>query len=217
MSEAFPVTNRTRLRRMPERGEYSRAEVYSILDEALICHVGFQSDDGPVVIPTIHARHEDTLYLHGSNASRMLRTVGDGRPVCVTATLVDGLVLARSVFHHSMNYRSVIVFGTASVITDHDVKLAAMEALVNRLVPGRWADARHPTEKEFAATLMLSIDIDEASAKIRTGPPGDDEEDYDLDVWAGIVSLTRTFGPPLTDPAMTRDVGVPGYVTRYKR
>ncbi len=217
MSDSFPITERTTMRRVPERGEYDRDTVYAILDEALVCHVGFITDAGPVVIPTIHARDGHVLYLHGSVASRMQRTLRDGADVCITVTLVDGLVLARSVFHHSMNYRSVMVFGTATEITDPDQKEHAMEALVERLVPGRWDDSRHPNEKETRATMMLQVPLEEASAKIRTGPPGDDDEDYGLDVWAGVIPVTTVFGEAEPDPVLAPGIEPPGYVTDYSR
>lgn len=217
MAEAFPPTARTRLRRLPERGSYDRATAYAILDEALICHVGFAGDGGPVVIPTIHARLGDRLIVHGSPASRMLRAAAGGVPVCVAVTLLDGLVLARSVFHHSMNYRSVIVFGTATPLTDPDDKLAAMRAVTEHVVPGRWDDARRPDDKEFKATLLLGVPLEEASIKIRSGPPGDDEEDYDLDVWAGVVPLRRSFGPPEPDPRLKPGIATPRYVAGYDR
>ncbi len=213
----FPATERTRLRRQPERGSRDRAVAYAILDEALICHVGFATAGGPVVIPTIHARLGDRLVLHGSPASRMLRTAAAGVPVCVAVTLLDGLVLARSVFEHSMNYRSAVVFGTATPIDDPADKLAAMEALTEHVVPGRWSDARRPTEKETRATLFLAVPLDEASVKIRTGPPEDADEDYDLDVWAGVLPLTRDFGPPRPDPALKPGIPTPGYVVDYER
>ncbi len=213
----FPATDRTRLRRQPERGSRDRAVAYAILDEALICHVGFATGEGPVVIPTIHARLGDLLVLHGSPASRMLRNAATGVQVCVAVTLVDGLVLARSVFEHSMNYRSVVVFGSATPIDDHADKLAAMEALTEHVVPGRWSDARRPTEKEARATLFLAVPLAEASVKIRTGPPEDEGGDYDLNVWAGVLPLARQFGPPVPDPALPPEIPTPGYVADYER
>ena len=183
------ATDRTRVRRHPERGVYDRESIDAILDEALICHVGFVVDGQPFVIPTIHARAGDVLYLHGSTASRMLRTIGDGVDVCVTVTLLDGIVLARSVYNHSMNYRSVVVLGGARLVDDPEEKLAALEAVVEHVVPGRWADARQPNRKELKATSVLALPLDEASAKIRTGPPSDFEEDEDLPIWAGVIPL----------------------------
>src|SRR5256714_1696829 len=182
-------TPRTAVRRHPERGVYDRAAIDAILDESLICHVGFEVDGQPYVIPTIHARMGDDLYLHGSPASRMLRTIGEGIDVCVTVTLLDGLVLARSVYHHSLNYRSVLVLGRAREVTDPAEKLRAMEAVVEHVVPGRWADARRPTEKEIAGTSILALPLDEASAKMRNGPPKDNAADMELPGWAGVVPL----------------------------
>ena len=211
-------TERTGVRRLPERGEYDIATINAVLDEALICHIGFVAEDGyPVVIPTIHARLGATLYLHGSPASRMLRTVKTGADVCVTVTLVDGLVLARSVFHHSMNYRSVVVFGRPHEVTDPDEKMRALEVITEQVAHGRWADARHPNETEFKGTTVLALEIEEASAKLRTGPPGDDEEDYELPIWAGVIPVTTTFGPSVDDPALADGIDQPGYVTDYRR
>lgn len=211
-------TKRTEVRRLPERAEYDIATINAVLDEALICHIGFVAEDGyPVVIPTIHARLGATLYLHGSPASRMLRTVKTGADVCVTVTLVDGLVLARSVFHHSMNYRSVVVFGRPHEVTDPDEKMRALEVITEQVAHGRWADARHPNETEFKGTTVLALEIEEASAKLRTGPPGDDEEDYELPIWAGVIPVTTTFGPSVDDPALADGIDQPGYVTDYRR
>ncbi|MDH3539608.1 MAG: pyridoxamine 5'-phosphate oxidase family protein [Acidimicrobiia bacterium] len=209
---------RTEVRRLPERGVYATDAINDILDEALICHVGFVSENGyPVVIPTIHARSGATLYLHGSPASRMLRTVKHGADVCVTVTLIDGLVLARSVFHHSMNYRSVVIFGKPREVTDADEKMRALEVITEHVVHGRWVDARPPNDAEFNGTTVLALAIDETSAKTRTGPPGDDEEDYELPFWAGVVPVTTTFGAPIPDPRLTDGIDPPGYVTDYRR
>ncbi len=217
MADRLPETERTRLRRLPERASHDRVLAYRILDEALICHVGFVAGDGPVVIPTIHARMGDRLVLHGSPASRMLRTLAGGADVCVTVTLLDGLVLARSVFHHSMNYRSVMVFGTARPITDREQKLAAMRSVTEHVVPGRWDDARRPDDKETRATLLVEVPLAEASIKTRSGPPGDDEDDYDLDVWAGVLPVYAHFGDPLPDPRLRRGVSLPHYLDEYSR
>ncbi len=213
----FPVTDRTRLRRQPERASYDRDTAYAILDEALICHVGFVTSAGPVVIPTIHARRSDTLYLHGSPASRMLRSLKTGIPVCVAVTLLDGLVLARSVFEHSMNYRSVVVFGTATEVTGGEHKLAAMRALTEHVVPGRWDDARQPSPKEIKATTMLAVPLEEASIKTRTGPPVDEDEDYDLAVWAGVLPISSRFEAPVPDPRLGAGIPLPGYLAGYRR
>jgi nitroimidazol reductase NimA-like FMN-containing flavoprotein (pyridoxamine 5'-phosphate oxidase superfamily) len=208
-------TERTTLKRLPKRGTYDRDTLYAILDEALICHVGFVVNDAPVVIPTIHWRHEDTLYFHGSAASRMLRSLREGVEACVTVTLLDGLVLARSAFHHSMNYRSAVVFGTAREVTSREEKLRALDALVEHVVRGRSAEVRGPNESELRQTMLLALPIEEASAKIRTGPPIDDEEDYGLPVWAGVLPAALTFGTPIADERNATDV--PSYVTAYSR
>ena len=193
-------TSRTAVRRKAERGRYDRDVVHAILDEGLVCHVGFESDHGPVVLPTMHARVDDTLYLHGAVGNAMLRAVTAGSPVCATVTLLDGLVLARSAFHHSMNYRSVVVFGTATAVEDRDAKLAALEALIERIHPGRWTEARPPTDAELRQTLVVSLPLSEASAKVRTGPPIDDEEDYALSVWAGVIPLETRRLEGIPDP-----------------
>lgn len=209
---------RTEVRRKPERGAYDPATINAILDEALICHVGFISENGyPVVIPTIHARSEATLYLHGSPASRMLRAIKEGGDVCVTVTLVDGLVLARSVFNHSMNYRSVVIFGHPREVTDPDEKMRALEAVTEHVAPGRWVDARHPNEQEFKGTTVVAMAVDEASAKLRSGPPGDEAEDYELPIWAGVIPVQQTFGAPEADPLLTDGIDAPDYVTDYRR
>ncbi len=206
-------TDRTRIRRLPERGNYDRATIEAILDEALICHVGFVVEGRPVVIPTIHARVGDHLYFHGSPAAGMLRTLRGGLDACVTVTLLDGLVLARSAFHHSMNYRSVVVFGKAEEVVDRQEKVRVLDKLVEHVCRGRSADARRPNEKELKQTLVLRIPIAEASAKIRTGPPKDDEEDYALPVWAGVLPLALTPSAPVAD----NEEPVPDYVMKYRR
>jgi uncharacterized protein len=192
-------TPRTKLRRLPKRGAHDRPAIDAILDEALISHVGFVHDGRPAVIPTLHARLGDDVLIHGSAASRMLRALAQGIDVCLTATLIDGLVLARSAFHHSVNYRSVVLYGQAQLVTEPAAKEAALEAFTERLLPGRWADVRWPTRKELKATSVLTLPIAEGSAKVRTGPPIDDEPDYALDVWAGVVPLTLTRGEPVQD------------------
>jgi len=206
MSE-LPVTDRTRLRRKPQRGSHDRAVVDAILDEALICHVGFVTERGPFVIPTLHARIGDQLYIHGAVANHALRSLSAGIEVCVTVTLVDALVLARTAFHHSMNYRSVMLFGRAVEATDPTTKLAALAALVDRVGPGRSAACRPPNAKELNATSVLSILIEEASAKVRSGPPLPDEgEDAQLPFWAGVIPLVTTRGTPLAAPDCTVSV-----------
>jgi uncharacterized protein len=182
------VPERTRVKRQPDRGRYDRQTIDAILDEGFVCHLGFVADHQPYVIPTLYARVGDVLYVHGSAASRMLRHLTTGAPVCITVTLLDGLVLARSVFHHSLNYRSVVVLGTATLVSGNE-KREALHALTEQLAPGRWDEARQPTAKELKATSILSVPIDEASAKLRTGPPKDDPEDEDLPVWAGLVPV----------------------------
>jgi nitroimidazol reductase NimA-like FMN-containing flavoprotein (pyridoxamine 5'-phosphate oxidase superfamily) len=190
---------RTTVKRLPKRGAYDPETIAAILDEALACHVGFTVDGQPYVIPTIHGRLGDRLYLHGSAASRMLRSLSGGIPACVTATLIDGLVMARSAFHHSMNYRSAVVLGRATLVEEPEEKLEALRVIVEHVNPGRWADVRWPSEKELLATSVLALPLDEASAKIRTGPPIDDEEDMDVACWAGVVPLTLTAAAPIPD------------------
>ena len=192
---------RTKLRRLAKRGAHDRETIDAILDEALISHIGFVHDARPAVIPTLHARLGDEVLIHGSAASRMLRALAGGIDLCLTATLIDGLVLARSAFHHSVNYRSVVLYGSARLVTEPDEKEAALEAFTERLLPGRWADVRWPTRKELKATNVLTLPIEEGSAKVRSGPPIDDEPDYALDVWAGVVPLTLTRGEPVQDLA----------------
>ena len=213
----FPQTDRTKLKRLPKRGHFDRETVNAILDEGFICHVGFTVEGQPFVIPTGYARAGDKLYIHGSQASRMLRTLSGGLAACVTVTIVDGLVLARSAFHHSMNYRSVLILGRATLVDDPDEKMTALVALSEHIVKGRWADVREPTEQEMIQTTVLCLPIEEASAKIRTGPPLDDEEDYALPIWAGIVPLKLVAGEPINDPRLPDGIDAPGYATNYKR
>ncbi|MCU1463577.1 MAG: putative flavin-nucleotide-binding protein [Acidimicrobiales bacterium] len=208
-------TEHTTVRRLPARARYDRATLDAILDEGLVCHVGFVTGGRPFVIPTTYGRVGDDLYLHGSPASRLLRTLSDGVDVCVTVTLLDGIVLARSAFHHSMNYRSAVLVGRATVVDDLEEKRAALDAFVEHVVPGRAADARPPNEKELRATLVLRLPIADASAKVRTGGPIDDDEDMALAVWAGELPLRTTPGPPVADAGV--DVRVPAYVSGYRR
>jgi nitroimidazol reductase NimA-like FMN-containing flavoprotein (pyridoxamine 5'-phosphate oxidase superfamily) len=191
--------------------------VHAILDAGFLAHVGFQTDGQPFVIPTLYGREDDTLYLHGSAASRMLRQLETGVPACVTVTLVDGLVLARSAFHHSMNYRSVVAFGTARKIDDPARKTHALRAISEHLIAGRWSDVRSPSEKELNATAVLEFSIEEASAKVRQGPPLDDEDDYSLPVWAGVVPLTLEAKAPIPDSRLADGVEQPPYVLRARR
>src|SRR5205085_5384243 len=211
--EQLPVSSRTTLKRLPKRGSHEREIVNQILDEGFICHVGFVSDGQPFVIPTGYARAADSVIIHGSQASRMLRNLEKGIDVCVTVTLLDGLVLARSAFHHSMNYRSVIILGRASVIEDQDEKVAALLALSEHIIPGRWRDVREPSEAELRQTTVLSLPIAEASAKVRTGPPLDDEEDYNLPVWAGVIPLHLATDEPIADPRLSNNIPTPVYAT----
>ena len=213
----FTQTERTKLKRLPKRGHFDRETVYGILDEGFICHVGFAPEGQPFVIPTGYARDGDTLYIHGSAASRMLRTLSTGLDVCVTVTIIDGLVLARSAFHHSMNYRSVVIFGRAKLVEDREEKMAALLALSEHIIRGRWAEVREPTEQEMKATTVLSLPLAEVSAKIRTGPPLDDEEDYEMNVWAGVIPLRLVADEPIADPRLIDGVEVPGYAREYKR
>ena len=210
-------TERTTVRRLPKRGAYHRETINRILDEALICHVGFVIEGQPMVIPTIHTRIGDALYFHGSAASRMLRSLREGVPVCVTVTLLDGLVLARSAFHHSMNYRSVVVLGAAREVVDRKEKLRVLEAIVEHVMRGRTRDARGPNENELKSTMLVRLPLDEASAKIRTGPPLDDEEDYAMPIWAGVLPLTLTPSEPIADPRLSAAIEVPDYVRAYRR
>jgi nitroimidazol reductase NimA-like FMN-containing flavoprotein (pyridoxamine 5'-phosphate oxidase superfamily) len=213
----IPQTPRTTLKRLPKRGSHDRETIEAILDEGFICHVGFVADGKPFVIPTGYARVGDRLIIHGSQASRMLRTLEQGVDVCVTVTLIDGLVLARSAFHHSMNYRSVVVFGRAILVDDPAEKLAALRALSEHMSPGRWDDVRQPTEQELKQTMVLSLPLTEASAKVRTGPPLDDEDDYGLIVWAGVIPLQLRAEPPVADPRLNPDTDLPGYAREYHR
>lgn len=199
---------RTRVKRLPERGVYDTDMIYSVLDEAPICHVGFIADHGPVVIPTIHARVDDTLYLHGSPASAMLRAT-PGEQVCITVTILDGLVVARSAFHHSMNYRSVVVFGEPRIVEDPDERMTALEAITNHVIPGRWVESRVPNDREDRGTRLLAVKLDEASMKMRSGPPGDDDEDMELDIWAGVVPMALTPGEPINAPDLKPGIPVP--------
>jgi hypothetical protein len=217
MSSSSVPTPRTRVVREPQRAVYDREVVNRILDEGFICHVGFAVDGQPFVIPTSYGRHEDVLYIHGSAASRMLRNVSGGIPMCVTVTLLDGLVLARSIFNHSMNYRSVVVLGKGTAIEERDEKLAALRLLSEHIIPGRWNEARQPNEKELKATTILRVPITEFSAKVREGPVIDDEEDYALPVWAGLLPLNLVTGNPIDDSRLAEKIAVPDYVKSYSR
>src|ERR1700758_969901 len=213
----FTPTERTKVRRLPDRGKYDAESVYGILEEAFICHVGFVADGQPYVIPGGSARVKETLYIHGSAASRMLRTLADGVQVCVTVTLVDGIVMARSGFHSSMNYRSVVILGRATQVEGRDEKLAALGAFSEQVMPGRWKDLRETTDAELKGTLVLTLPLKEVSAKVRIGPPKDDEADYALPLWAGVVPLKLTAGTPINDPRLPKGIETPHYARNYKR
>ena len=212
-----PPSDRTRVRRHPERGVYDRSQIDAILDEALFCHVAWAGDGHPRVIPTIHVRVGDTLYVHGSQASRTLRALRDGPDVCIVVTLLDGLVLARSVFNHSMNYRSVVVYGRAREVTDPEEKWDAQRALVEHVVPGRSKEARMPNEKELKQTAILAVSLEESSAKVRTGPPKDDEADLELAVWAGVLPIRQVVGHPIDAPDLAASITPPPSVRHYTR
>ena len=213
MERSTARTPRTRVRRLPKRGAYDRPTIDAILDEALVAHLAFTGEEGqPYAIPTLHARVGDEVWVHGSTASRTLRTLGGGAPACLTVTLIDGLVLARAIFNHSMNYRSVIVLGEARAVTDPEDKRAALAAFAERIAPGRWADARPPTPQELKATSILALPLDEASAKVRAGPPVDDDADHALDVWTGVVPMRLARGEPVPDPALHSGIEVPRYL-----
>ncbi len=209
--ETFTPTQRTTIKRLPKRANYECETVYQILDEGLVCHVGFVVDGQPFVIPTAYGRVEDKLYIHGSPASRMLRSLKEGIPVCITVTLIDGLVLARSAFHHSMNYRSVVIFGTASIVSNPEEKLEALHAFTEHVVPGRWEEVRQPSRNELTGTLVLSLPLVEASAKVRTGPPSDDEADYSIPVWAGEIPLRVVADAPIDDSRLQPGIVLPSF------
>jgi len=205
---------KSKVNRKPERGFYDAETINKIIDEALYCHVSFILDDQPFIIPTIHARIDDQLILHGAKASRLLKQISTGNEIAIAVTILDGLVLARSVFHHSMNYRSVIIFGKGVEITDDKQKMIALQAVTDHILPGRWNDARKPNEKELKATSVISVKINEASAKIRTGPPKDEEEDYSLPVWAGVIPFTQKPSKEVDDPILKKGISIPDYISR---
>jgi hypothetical protein len=211
------MTERTKIRRLPERAVDDRETIDAILDEALVCHVGLAREDGPFVVPTIFGWVGDTVYLHGSVASGNLRSLRDGADVCVTVTIVDGIVAARSLFHHSMNYRSVVVFGRTRPVTDPAERTAALRAIVDHVMPGRWDDARQPNRSEDRQTMVIAVDIDEMSAKMRTGGGHDEPEDHDLDVWAGVIPLTLTAGDPVPEDDLRDGIEVPPYIRDWNR
>ncbi len=216
-NDDIPRTEKTKLRRLPKRGSYEREVIYQILDEGFVCHVGFNLDNQPFVIPTAYARVDSVLLIHGSQASRMLRALSQGVEVCVTVTLVDGLVMARSAFHHSINYRSVVIFGVAQLVREESEKLAALRAFTEHIAPGRWNQVRPPTEQELTQTTVLSLPLQEASAKVRAGDPIDDEEDYSLDVWAGVIPLRLSVGNPEDDARLKDGINFPSYLAEIPR
>ncbi|HEY0704642.1 MAG TPA: pyridoxamine 5'-phosphate oxidase family protein [Candidatus Acidoferrales bacterium] len=217
MSQPFTPTPRTKVQRLPDRGKYDRETVHAILDQGFVCHVGFVVEGQPFVIPTNYARVDEILYLHGSSASRMLKTLAGGVNVCVTVTHVDGLVLARSAFHHSVNYRSVVALGVAHLIEDPEEKMRALEAFTNHVMPGRWNDIRLPTDQELKGTSVLALPLSEVSAKVRVGPPKDEPEDYTLPIWAGVLPLHTTPGAPIDDPKVLPGLKTPENVRTYLR
>jgi uncharacterized protein len=215
--ETIPPTERARVVREAHRGAYDRETIDKILDEGFVCQVGFVLDGQPYVIPTLYARIGDAIYFHGSAASRMLRSVSDGIPVCITVTVIDGFVLARSVFNHSMNYRSVVALGKANLVDALEEKLEALRAFTEKIIPGRWSDARRPNEKELKATSVLRLPLSEVSAKIRSGPVEDDAPDYALPIWAGVIPLSLTAGAPVRDDRCDPSIPTPAYAVRYQR
>ncbi len=217
MSNSSPPTARISVVREPQRAVYDRPTVYKILDEGFVCHVGFAVEGQPYVIPTSYGRYKDVLYIHGSAASRMLRQAGGGIPVCVTVTLLDGLVLARSIFNHSMNYRSVVILGTAVAIDDREDKLGALQVLSEHILPGRWNDVRPPNEREIKATTVLRLPIEEFSAKVRQGPVVDDEEDYSFPTWAGVIPLHLAAAAPVSDSRLPTGISIPDGAKEYSR
>lgn len=217
MSDTVTPTDRTKIVRESVRAVYDRAAIYKILDEAFTCHVGFATDGQPFVIPTMFARVGDFIYFHGSAASRMLRGASSGLPVCITVTVSDGLVLARSVFNHSMNYRSVVALGTAALLDDPAQKLEALRAFTEKLIPGRWNDARQPNERELKATSILKLPLIEVSAKVRTGDVEDDADDYALKVWAGVIPLRLVADAPIRDSRCDAAIPMPDYISNFKR
>ncbi len=208
-------TEKNRIKRLPERAAYNFEVIYPIIDEAIICHVGFVEDGQPFVIPTLHARRDNNILLHGASSSRLMRHAASGAELCITMTLLDGLVLARSVFSHSANYRSVVLFGKGAIIDKPEEKLQALQELTEWIMPGRWAEARQPNERELKATTVVAIPIELATAKVRQGPPGDEEADYQLDVWAGVLPIKRQIGQPIDDPRLKGGIKLPDNVNRY--
>ncbi len=213
----FSTTKLNQVQRLPKRASYDKETIYNIVDEALICHVGFSSEGQPFVMPTIHTRIDDTLYFHGAIANRMLKHIQAENPICVTVTLIDGIVFARSVFHHSMNYRSAMMFGKGRIVESDAEKNKVFRALTDHIAKGRWEDARQPSQKEMDVTVVVAVEIESASAKVRTGPASDDEDDYQLPVWAGVLPLHQQVLTPLNDSQLKEHIAVPDYILHYKR
>ncbi len=214
--KTYPISNRNRVKRISNNSDYSKETVHAIIDEALFCHLGIIHDGKPVVIPTIHARMGDQIVFHGSNASRLLK-ISNNNEICVTITLLDGLVMARSLFNSSMNYRSAVIFGKGEIIKDHDERMAAFKSITDHIAPGRWDDARQPNNSELKQTSVVRMPIDEASAKISVGPPDDEDEDYALDYWAGVIPINQTYGEPESDPILQEGITIPDYLKNYCR
>lgn len=210
----FERRERNTVRRQASRGKYDRETVFAILDEAFLCHIGFSIEGQPFVIPTLYARDGETIFVHGSSISRMLENISEGVPVCVTVTITDGIVLARSAFHHSMNYRSVTAFGTGALVEDEDEKVRALELISENVLPGRWADSRGPTKKELDVTSVIAIRIEDAAAKIREGDPKDDKRDYELPIWAGVVPIVQIPREPIADALLPEGIDVPDYIRK---
>ena len=214
--KTYPISNRNRVKRISNKSDYSKETVHAIIDEALFCHLGIIHDGKPVVIPTIHARMDDHIVFHGSNASRLLK-ISNNNEICVTITLLDGLVMARSLFNSSMNYRSAVIFGKGEIIKDHNERMAAFKSITDHIAPGRWDDARQPNNSELKQTSVVRMPIDEASAKISVGPPDDEDEDYALDYWAGVIPINQTYGEPESDPILQEGITIPIYLKNYCR
>ena len=214
--KTYPISNRNRVKRISNKSDYSKETVHAIIDEALFCHLGIIHNGKPVVIPTIHARMGDHIVFHGSNASRLLK-ISNNNEICVTITLLDGLVMARSLFNSSMNYRSAVIFGKGEIIKDHNERMAAFKSITDHIAPGRWDDARQPNNSELKQTSVVRMPIDEASAKISVGPPDDEDEDYALDYWAGVIPINQTYGEPESDPILQEGITIPIYLKNYCR
>lgn len=215
--KTYPITEKTTISRTAKRGTYDSATIFEILDEGLFCQIAYVQDDSPMMIPTGYCRIGDKLYIHGSVGSHFLRALSDGRTVCLSVSLIDGLVLARSAFHHSVNYRSVVIFAKPTIVTDEDERWEVVKQITEHIIPARWEEIRKPNKSEMQKTMILSFPIEEASAKIRIGDPSDDEEDYNLSVWAGILPLKIQPQMPITDPKMKHNTSIPSYVSTYKR